>query len=260
MTSRGRAAAIWPVVLWALVGVASYLIGVRLAIGQLAEDSVLDAAEFTYDPPPPLNLVSVPTVAVAVIAVGVIAYFANSLRRAIVVVVIPALAILASQLLKQELLTRPQLFELSQPNTFPSGHMTVFMSLVAALVWAVPSAVRSIVAAVGAAVLAAVSWQLLAYGWHRPSDVLGGLALGTLSFAIAALIHPLTMRERPALGRSVPTVLLILGLIGVAVALGIAAVAAWLANSSFMLIAGEVGVAAASVLAARTVLILATPR
>ncbi|MFT4233372.1 MAG: phosphatase PAP2 family protein [Leucobacter sp.] len=256
----GRRQALWYVLFWAAVGAGSYVLGVRLALGQLAENSVLDAAEFTYSPPAPLNLVSIPSVAVALLIVGVVAFFVHGFQRALVVTAVPALAIVASQLLKQQLLTRPQLFELDLTNTFPSGHMTVFAALTGALIWAVPTRVRSFITIGGAALLSAAGWQLLAYGWHRPSDVFGGLALGALAFSLACLIRPATPRGRAFLGRTTSVALALIAWIAVAGALVLAGVAMWQSSSSLALNAGEFGGVGISVLAARSLLLLSSGR
>lgn len=259
-TPTGRLQALWFTIFWAALGVGSYVLGVSTPLGQRAEDSVLDAAEFTYSPPPPLNLVSIPSVAIALVLIGVLAGFVHGIRRALVVTVVPALAIVASQLLKQQLLTRPQLFELDLPNTFPSGHMTVFTVLTAALIWAVPTRVRSFVTLGGAALLAAAGWQLLAYGWHRPSDVLGGLALGTLAFSLACLVRPATARGRAILGRTTSIGLALIGLIAIVGALVLVGVAGWRNSPDLMLSAGEFGGVGVSALAARSLFLLSSGR
>src|SRR5690606_16099031 len=107
---------------------------------------------------------------------------------------------------------RPGLFELDAANTFPSGHMTVFTVIVGALLWSVPSKGRGIVAGLGGVLLAIVAWQLLAFGWHRPSDVVGSLALGVFVFACVALVSPGRNLNPAALGGSVGVVLTVIGL------------------------------------------------
>lgn len=258
--SAGRRRAVWFLAFWAVVGVASYVLGVRNVLGQRAEESVLDAAEFTFTPPAPLNLVSVPTIAIALAVVGVVAWASHGLRRALVVTAIPAGAIVAAQLLKLRLLTRPELFELDAANTFPSGHMTVFAAISCALVWAVPSRVRAFVALGGAALIAAVGWQLLAYGWHRPSDVYGGIALAVAAFALAALILPPTSGGPVVLGRSTSVGLAIVGWVCVAAAVVLVGIAVANESSALMLSAGEFGGVGAGALAARTMLLLAGRR
>ena len=250
---RGRARAAWVLAFWAAIGVGSYLVGVQSAVGQQAEASVLGAAEFSTDPPAPLNLVSIPSVAVAIVVVGLVALAAYGIRRAAVVTVVPALAVVASQLLKLRLLSRPELFELDAPNTFPSGHMTVFAVLVAALVWAVPAPARAVTALFGAALLSAAGWQLLGFGWHRPSDLLGALSLGVVAFAVACVIRPARSRAVAPLVGPVGVGLALVGWLAVAAALILAGVAAARADADLMLRAGQVGVIGASALAVRAV-------
>lgn len=256
----GRLSALWSLLFWIAVGVGSYLLGVRNALGQRAEDSVLEAADFTTTPPPPLNLVSIPSVAAALLALGAVAFFAHGVKRALVVTIVPAFAIAASQLLKLRLLSRPELFELDAPNTFPSGHMTVFTVLTAALIWAVPTRTRAFVALGGAALLSAVGWQLLAYGWHRPSDVLGGIALGTAAFGLACLIRPARSRGSAVLARTVSIGLVVLGWALVGGALVLAAIAAAQGSAPLMLSAGQFGCIAASLLSVRSLFRLGSGR
>ncbi|WP_244301029.1 hypothetical protein [Leucobacter insecticola] len=145
LDTRRRLGALWSLLFWVAVGVGSYVLGVQSALGQQAEASVLDAARFTTDPPAPLNLVSVPSVAFSLLAVSALAWWVHGFRRGIGVLTVSLCVLAASQLLKLRLLTRPGLFELDAPNTFPSGHMTFFAVLVAALIWAVPAKMRGLV-------------------------------------------------------------------------------------------------------------------
>lgn len=256
----GRRRALWFVIFWAAVGVGSYVLGVQNELGQRAEDSVLDAAAFTTSPPPPLNLVSIPSVIVALVIVGVIALAVHGVRRAFVVTAVPALAIIASQLLKQQLLSRPALFALDLPNTFPSGHITVFTVLTAALIWAVPARGRAAVTLGAAALLGVAGWQLLAYGWHRPSDVFGGVALGALAFSLACLIKPVSSSGSAVLGRTISVALAMCGWVLMGGA-GVLAAMAWAGQSpALMLSAGEFGSLGVSALASRTLLLLSTSK
>lgn len=256
----GRGRALGYAIFWAAVGVASYVFGVQSEVGQTVEDSVLDAAEFTMSPPAPLNLVSTGSVAIALVIVGIIGLAVHGIRRALVVTVVPAVAIVVSQLLKQQLLTRPQLFELDLPNTFPSGHMTIFTALIAGLVWAVPTRARALVSVAGAVVLAAAGWQLLAYGWHRPSDVFGAIALGCIAFAVAGLIGPARTRGEVRGGGATSVGLAIVGWVVTAGAIALAAYAALASNSDLLLVSGEFGAVGVSALASRSLLRLSVGR
>lgn len=253
-----RIRALWSTLFWSSLGIGSYVVGVQSTFGQEAEASVLQAARFTTDPPAPLNLVSAASVSIALIGIGVLAGVVHGIARAAAVVTLSAFAIMASQLLKLRLLDRPELFELDVANTFPSGHMTVFVVIVAALIWAVPTRLSAITAITGAALLSVVSWQLLAYGWHRPSDLLGAIALGTAAFALAILIRPSAIRGTPYFLRTVSIGTALLSLILIAGAVVVSIVALTMTSQGLLLNAGQFGVIGVSVLASRSLLRLST--
>lgn len=84
----------------------------------------------------------------------------------------------SSQILKNWLLRRPYLgvgYDL--PNSFPSGHATALLSLAFALTIVTAQRFRALVATVLAVVAALGSLVIVASGWHRPSDLLGALAV-----------------------------------------------------------------------------------
>jgi hypothetical protein len=250
-----------------VVGGLSYVIGVGSWLGQRAEASVLDASDFTFDPPAPLSLVSVPFLAVSFVVIGLLAWMFRGLGRALWFVLFGAAAIATSQLLKQQLLVRPELFEFDAPNTFPSGHMTVFAVIAAGLIWAAPAGLRGVTGVIGAVTMGTAAWQLLEYGWHRPSDVLGAQALAVLAFALAAALR-LPSRGRAARGpRSAASLALtkILGVVltvtGIALIAGgvlMALFAAQIGSDALMLAASEVSVAGASAITARVLMAIST--
>lgn len=258
LDTKRRLGALWSILFWVAVGVGSYVLGVQSTVGQQAEASVLDAARFTTDPPAPLNLVSIPSVGISLLGLGILAWIVHGIWRGLGVVLVSAVALVASQLLKLQLLPRPELFELNAPNTFPSGHMTVFTVLVAALIWAVPTRIRAFVTLGGSALLAAVGWQLLAFGWHRPSDVLGAIALGVGAFALATALRPATSRGTPILARTLSIGMLMIGWALVLGALVLALVAATTSNQNLMLDAGQFGIIAAATLGSRSLFRLST--
>lgn len=71
-----------------------------------------------------------------------------------------------------------------QGNSFPSGHMIAFGSVALALWIVLPRALRGIFTAIAVLVLTAAAFELVHYGWHRPSDVLGSLLLVTAVGAV----------------------------------------------------------------------------
>jgi membrane-associated phospholipid phosphatase len=75
--------------------------------------------------------------------------------------------------------------------SWPSGHATASMTLALCAVLAAPPRHRAVVAGLGACFAIAVSYAILALGWHFPSDVIGGFlvaATWTL-LVVAALIR-----------------------------------------------------------------------
>lgn len=258
--SRGRA--LTYAMLALIFGGLSYAVGVGSLLGQRAEASVLEAASFTYDPPAPLSLVSIPAIAIALLVLGGIAFWAHGVARALAVVLIPAVGIVASQLLKQQVLERPGLFELDAENTFPSGHMTVFAVLGGALIWSMPRALQPLAALVATVGIGVSAWQLLEYGWHRPSDLVGGLALAVLVFALAALVRG--RRSTPRVSSAFVTgsnrvlgiAITVAGITLLAGGLLLTAVAGWFASSQLMLSGAQVAMIGASALTARALLAL----
>jgi hypothetical protein len=93
------------------------------------------------------------------------------------------------------------------PAAFPSGHATAAMALAVALVIVVSPRLRPLAALCGTAFALAVSFSIVALGWHFPSDVVGGYLLATgwallllAAMRAAALRHP-ERRGRTLLSR-----------------------------------------------------------
>lgn len=252
-----RLRVLWILLFWLIVGAGAYILGVLSPTGQAVEDNLLSASQFNTQPPAPLSLVSPFAIAVTLIALGLVALWVHGIARAITVTFVPAIAIVASQLLKSEVLGRPELLTLAAENSFPSGHMTVFATVVGAAIFAVPRRIRALVALAGAVLLGVVSWQLLGYGWHRPSDVFGALALAVAGFALVTMF---TRLQRPGGVWLLRTVSLGLALVGWITAAGalVATLVAWRSGSAdLMLSAGQFGTIALSLLAAHSLLRLA---
>lgn len=242
MKLRGsRVRALWTTVIALIVGTTAYVLAVLNETGQRLEASVLSAASFDYTPAGPLMLVSNTSVIIALIVAVILALIRWGMGRAVVVFVAPALALLLSQVLKLAVLERPPLWEVDAVNTFPSGHVTVYAVLIGALIWAVPPSFRGFMSVFGTALLGLVTLQILAYGWHRPSDVVGAIALTLASFGLVAWVAPLREKSigakvQPRLSRKLLKLLVVLGV-------AVAAVAAFVGlvtdNGSAWLVAGE---------------------
>lgn len=78
-------------------------------------------------------------------------------------------------------------------NSFPSGHVTIATASVLAMIVVLPSAGRLPWAMLGAVLVASVACAVVAAGWHRPSDALGGLgwALAWQGLIIAGIVRRL---------------------------------------------------------------------
>ena len=203
-----------------------YVVGVRTRRGQDLENLALDASEYIDRPGGLLSLVTVPNIAVALLAIVVVGLAFGRVRPAVRAVGMIALANVLTQLLKYGLLSRPDFLETAEANTLPSGHTVAFASVLLGLLIVLPARPRPIVGLLSCVVLGIVTFQLLAFGWHRASDVIAGLLLVTGLIALAQLLLPDRAPARIG-GRSMSFTLL-LGC-GVLLVLGTASIAAALA-------------------------------
>ena len=75
--------------------------------------------------------------------------------------------------------------------SWPSGHATAAMTLALCAVLAATPRSRPTVATIGALFAVAVSYSILALGWHFPSDVVGGFFVASTwtLLAVAALVR-----------------------------------------------------------------------
>ncbi|MBE1491430.1 phosphatase PAP2 family protein [Plantactinospora soyae] len=79
-------------------------------------------------------------------------------------------------------------------NSFPSGHVAVAMALLLAVLLVLPAPARWWFAVPGALGVSVVAAATMIAGWHRFSDVCGGLLLAAVLFCLAAA--PLARRRR----------------------------------------------------------------
>ena len=94
-----------------------------------------------------------------------------------------------TQLLKTELLNRPDLLHRPDAATtpsFPSGHATVAMSLALGLLLVVPARLRIVAGGIGITYAVLIGAATLTAGWHRPSDVVAAYLVTTTWVAFIA--------------------------------------------------------------------------
>ena len=194
MTARGERrprAVPLAVLVFSAIGFATvYGVGVLTRSGQIVENRALDASTFLTRPGGLLSLVTQPNIAIALAALVVLGLLLRRPRptaRAVGVVVVSTVL---SQLLKNGLLLRPDLLGDFSANTLPSGHTVAYASILFGLLIILPPKPRTIAALGCSVVLGIVVVQLLAFGWHRASDVVAGLLLVTGVMALAHLVLP----------------------------------------------------------------------
>jgi membrane-associated phospholipid phosphatase len=179
-----------------------YALAVHTELGQRADEAALaggraapEQAQSAADRL--LRVISVGSLLAALLVLSGLAW----LRRRPGLLLVPAAVIgtslVATELLKHVILTRPVL--LADPqllgNSYPSGHTTVAASIgIAAVLIAAPR-LRGAVAFAAAGLAAAAGVFVVTADWHRPSDPIGSYLL-TLS--VAAAVMGLLRASRPA--------------------------------------------------------------
>jgi membrane-associated phospholipid phosphatase len=184
---------------------------------ELGRNSLWQVAE------PVLDVISVPFIAVVLLATMLLAVLRRRLQLAVQVAVVMGGANLTTQLLKDVVLGRPDRgLEDHLFNTLPSGHTTAAASVAVALVLVVPRRLRPAAALLGALYTAATGVSTMVGGWHRPSDavaaVLVVLCWAGLASALSAPLHGSTSdgdpsEDRPRETVAVATLLLLTSLV-----------------------------------------------
>ena len=188
----------------ALVAVAAlfaiYGVAVHTQVGQRADEAALAGGSATPERAQSgadrlLRFVSVGSLGAAVIALGTLAW----LWRRPWLIALPAavvgMSLLASELFKLMILTRPDLWPSSiNGNSYPSGHTAIATGLGLAAVLIAPERLRGLVAVVAALFAGGVGILVVTADWHRPSDPLGSYAL---CLAIAAAVDAVLEQWNP---------------------------------------------------------------
>jgi membrane-associated phospholipid phosphatase len=178
-TVRRRSALVLLAVVSVVLFVVLYLLAVRTAWGQRADNAAIrgrtiDSA-VQHAVRSTLDTVSVTSATLATFAVMGAALLRRRPRLAIGAGALVLGANATTQVLKNAL-DRPGLLgpgvARATVSTFPSGHSTVAMSLALALVLVVPARLRVAVGVASGVFAVVVGAATLTGAWHRPSDVL----------------------------------------------------------------------------------------
>ncbi len=192
----------------------TFLIAIRTAEGQRLDDaargrlSALEEPRAYSSTQSLLDTISVSSLALFGLAIMAVALVRGRPRLAVGAGVIVLGANLTTQFLKSTL-DRPDLVNGLDPSpgAFPSGHVTVAMSLAMALVLVAPPALRWVAAVSGCGYAAAVGMAVLALDWHRPSEVIAGylVCVGWAAAVTAVIVATGGTGELRAGGPSVAT-------------------------------------------------------
>ncbi|MFZ8910301.1 MAG: phosphatase PAP2 family protein [Candidatus Nanopelagicales bacterium] len=175
-----------------------YVIFVRVPIGQRWDDRALlggqlASLEARQAVTSALHGIRISTiilmVVVLLLAVGLVRK-----QRAVALVTVVAFggAIASAEILKRVLPRRDLAPELNayvdngNIDTYPSGHSAIAMAFALGVLIVTAPRYRTPVAGIGMLWVAAVTMATLAAGWHRPSDILGGVAVALAWMAAAA--------------------------------------------------------------------------
>lgn len=234
IASRGRAIATLAAASGASV-IGLYLVFVRTPIGQRWDDRALLGGQLaSLDSRQALTAalhgIRISTIVLMIALLLVIGLVRRRLVTAVSMAVAFGFSILSAEVLKRVLPRRDLAPELNayvdngNIDTYPSGHATIAMGFALALIVVSSPRYRTAAAAFGMAWAAAVPVAALAAGWHRPSDVMGGMALALMWLAGSTAI---AVRRRGIVG-PVPRSTRLLPLIAAAVVIGaVAALTVW---------------------------------
>lgn len=186
---------------WAAVAVlsiallaASYVAAVRTPQGQAWENAALRGADHANTGTvtavvDALGSITTTSLVIGVALVTIIALVRRRLDLAVASLGVIALGQVITQGLKRFILPRPSLVVYGAdhtPNSFPSGHTTIAMTVLFATIIVVPYRWR------GLTLLALLPWAwgvgayTIASKWHRLSDILGADAVALLCACLAS--------------------------------------------------------------------------
>lgn len=207
----------------AVVGLARLAVGT--ASGQRMDQLILSGAQAHQGRLSQYATLAVESVSTPVIGALLAVALVLVLVRRQAALLVPLVAVvlganLTTQVIKHLLVTREALgpgIEVT-PNSFPSGHTTLAATAMVVLVLASGRA-RVLLAPLGALWTAAAGVGTLVVGWHRPSDVVGAIAVAAAWTFLVLAVDSLLSRRRRTRRTASPaerTVALLLGLLGVA--------------------------------------------
>lgn len=200
--TRPRTGALAALAAVASAGVlAAYWLWVRTRAGQLLDQDALDGRGISHRARDAagalLSTISIGSLALAIAVLAGLALVRHRRTLAIVATVAIGGAVLTAEVLKLLILDRPTLIAGARPfhNSYPSGHTTIAYVVGLAAIIVAPRALRRLVAAAAFAYGTGIGLATVLAGWHRPSDVVGGLLVATAWTAGTVAAFTLTNRD-----------------------------------------------------------------
>ncbi|MBD7918798.1 phosphatase PAP2 family protein [Cellulomonas sp. Sa3CUA2] len=178
-----------------LVVVASYVGLVLTPAGQAVENAALRgadqvAATTRTEADDALAGITVGSLAVACAIIAVVGLLRRSVPLAAAALGTVVVALLVAEALKRVVLTRPALVEASEAytgNSFPSGHTTIALGVLAATLLLATWRSRGVVMFFVASWAVAIAGYTITAKWHRLSDTLGSAGIVLVVASLAAL-------------------------------------------------------------------------
>ena len=207
-----------------------YLIAMRTAEGRrlddLAKGTLSEQSRAFDETSELLDTISVSSLALLGATIMAIALLRGRPRLALGAGVIVLGANLTTQAMKAQL-DRPGPFG-PEAGSYPSGHVTVAMSLAMALILVTPPDLRVAATLLGAGYAIAVGVAVIAVDWHRPSDVVGAyLVTVAWTAAVAAVLaSPAGAGELGRRGRTPSRAVRAAGAVAVLLGIAFAAIVA----------------------------------
>jgi len=187
----------WAVLAWVgcAVLVLSYVVLVLTPAGQALENAALRGADqadaaSVAQADDALDAITVTSLAVGIAVIGVLGLLRRSAALAVAAVGTVVAGQVLAQVLKRVVLPRPGLVEASPAytgNSFPSGHTTIALTVLAAVLLLTSYRWRGLVVFVVAGWATSIGAYTLTAKWHRFSDTLGAAGIALLVASLAAL-------------------------------------------------------------------------
>lgn len=185
---------------WALLLLISlfcieYVFFVQQRVGQWADQAGFVAWSHWWPRTDLLNPVRefldlLPVICAAIAAVFLLYRVIRDRRflRAIVAILAAGAAAGSTQLLKHEILARPDFNFGTTGNSFPSGHTTAAAAAMGLMYLVSPSKLRPVVQPIAWLFATVTGVATLVCGWHRPSDIAAGFMVAAFWLVIASVV------------------------------------------------------------------------